>query len=226
MALNEYQREIIAEAYKTFRDFENKEPDIVNRANTILQELNQDIMNWDEEADISFIFAEDNGKYLIGSGPDCIASPKKAKSSGKNFIRFLEDEKTQGIIKEMFKIRKKEKMDFRIPAKIYKLGLFDYLKEYKFKGEKPWFYTLRFVGMIYPEIFTTIAERKQLFKTAKILQFDDVRDDKKNYRFELVQLQIRYKIKEYLEENDLINNESLWSRASIATNITDVYKRA
>ncbi len=226
MALNEYQRAVIAEAYKEFRDIENQDPGISDKANKTLKEFHQEIIQWDGKSDIDFIFAEDNEKYLVGAAPDCVASPKKSKSSAKNFIVFLQDEKTQKIIKEMFKIRKKQEIDFTIPAKIYKLGFFDYLKDYKFKGEKPWFHGLRFVGMIYPEIFTTIAERKQLFKTAKILQFDDIRDDKKNYRFELVQLQIRYKVKEYLEENNLIKNESMWSRASIASNITDVYKRA
>lgn len=226
MDLNDFQKNIIERAYESHREFVQHNPEISEFANETLEEFHREIENWDESKEIDFIFADNNEKYLIGDRPNNVSTEGKANHTRKNFIKFMKDEKTQEIIKKMFNLRKQNNLDFTIPARVYKLALFDYLKEYKFRGDKPWLYTLRFVIMTFPELFTTIADRKKLFKTAKILEFDNVRDDKRNYRFELVEFQIRSAVDSYLEEIGALEDLTLWGNAAVAWNIVDEYKKA
>ncbi|MDK2919601.1 MAG: hypothetical protein PWQ37_2334 [Candidatus Petromonas sp.] len=226
MDLNDFQKGIIEMAYQSHKDFVEENREAVKIANETLKEFHREIELWDDSKDIEFIFADNNEKYLIGERPNNICDEGNANHTRKNFIKFMHDKRTKNIVKKMFNLRKKNELDFTIPARVYKLALFDHLKEYKFRGDKPWLYTLRFVIMTFPELFTTIADRKKLFKTAKILQFQNVRDDKKNYRFELVEFQIRSAVDSYLKEMGVLDDLTLWGNAAVAYNIVDEYKRA
>ncbi len=225
MILNNYQKNVIELAYERHRDFIKDNPEVSKCANKVLKEFHKEIGLWDKEEDIDFIFADDNEKYLVGKHLNSIWDDEKFKNTKNKFVRFMNEDKTKNIIKKMFILRKSHELDYTIPAQIYKLALFDYLKEYQIKGKKPWMYTLRFVNMIFPEVLTTISDRKTLFKTARALQFEDIRDHKKYNRFELVQFKIRWAVNALLQEKDALDDITLWGNAAVARNILDVYKK-
>ena len=157
--------ELVYQAYKRMVQNFPEDNERLQLARQTLKDFHQAIERWDATQDIDFIT-----DFLTGDGPNSIAKDGGGRVAQPNFKKFMEDEKVRGKVKDLFMIRKTNKVDFAIVEEIKRVGLYKFLEGYKFEERnKPWLYVRRFLIMIFPEVFTTIASRTCLPKVAKEL---------------------------------------------------------
>ncbi|AZN39539.1 hypothetical protein [Paenibacillus albus] len=191
-------------------EFEHIEPS----ASWFLNEIHQRIRSWDESSSIS-IFEP----YWLNKNANDVSAEGVAKMNKANFTVFVNDPTTQEKLKQLLMLRKNADLDYRLPAKISKVGLIEHLDRFNFsRGNKPVFFVHRMLIMIFPELFTSIADRVKLDESAKVLGIKS-----KGVAFELVQYQLRDKVNDFIIEAGL-QNESEFVKRGIAWWVLDAAK--
>ncbi|MEK4105554.1 hypothetical protein NST28_15850 [Paenibacillus sp. FSL R10-2791] len=191
-------------------EYEHIEPS----ATRFLNEIHQKISNWNESTSLS-IFEP----YWLNKNANDVSAEGVAKMNKANFNVFVNDPTTQEKLKQLLMLRKNAELDFRLPAKISKVELIEHLARFNFsRGNKPVFFVHRMLIMIFPELFTSIADRVKLDESAKVLGIKS-----KGVAFELVQYQVRDKVNDFIIEERL-QNESEFVKRGIAWWVLDAAK--
>lgn len=173
-----------------------------------IKQFHDRIKKWDRSEEIDFI-----KDFMLGEGADCVSAPGMAVIGKNNFKQFMDDQGTREIIKKLFVLKQGQtKIEaWKIPGQIEKTGYLAYLDRFEFeRGNKPLLFCNRFLIMIFPEVFTTIADVNALEKTRKILEIADA----PNISFEKLQYQIRMVTDEHCKYKNI--EESEFYKAVIA----------
>ena len=191
-------------------DFKHIEPS----ATRFLYEIHQRISSWDESSSIS-IFEP----YWLNNNANDVSAEGIAKMNKANFADFINDPTTQEKLRQLLMLRKNANLDYKLPAKISKIGLIEHLDRFNFsRGNKPVFFVHRMLIIIFAELFTSIADRVKLDESAKVLGIKS-----KGVAFELVQYQVRDKVNDFIIEAGL-QNESEFVKRGIAWWVLDAAK--
>jgi hypothetical protein len=185
--------------------------DIEPKATQFLQQLRLDIRNGNGSSNISVF-----DHYWTAITANTVSAEGLAKMNKQNFTFFLKDTSTQEKLLQLLSLREHEQLDYRLINKIVDIGMIEHLDKFTFlSGNKPLFYVHRLEIMIFPELFTSISDRKKLNDTAKEL---GIRSE--NLTFEKLQYQIREKVDTFIHEEGL-DNESDFVKRGIAWWVID-----
>nr|WP_154891880.1 hypothetical protein [Paenibacillus xylanexedens] len=172
----------------------------------LLDELSQEVLNWNINDTISIF-----DKYWTATRANDISKEGTAKIFRSQFNNiFLKDQDVQNKIQSLILLRLQEPLDYRLISKIANVKLIEQLNRIPFENGRPLFYVHRLEIMIFPQLFTTIADRNKLDKTAKLL---GIKSDK--VAFERVQYQIREKVNDFIH-NERLSQESEFIKSAIA----------
>ncbi|WP_145331126.1 hypothetical protein [Paenibacillus xylanexedens] len=172
----------------------------------LLDELSQEVLNWNINDTISIF-----DKYWTATRANDISKEGTAKIFRSEFNNiFLKDQDVQNKIQSLILLRLQEPLDYRLISKIANVKLIEQLNRIPFENGRPLFYVHRLEIMIFPQLFTTIADRNKLDKTAKLLR---IKSDK--VAFERVQYQIREKVNDFIH-NERLSQESEFIKSAIA----------
>ncbi|MBY0205048.1 hypothetical protein SAMN05720606_102374 [Paenibacillus polysaccharolyticus] len=172
----------------------------------LLDELSQEVLNWNINDTISIF-----DKYWTATRANDISKEGTAKIFRSEFNNiFLKDQDVQNKIQSLILLRLQEPLDYRLISKIANVKLIEQLNRIPFENGRPLFYVHRLEIMIFPQLFTTIADRNKLDKTAKLL---GIKSDK--VAFERVQYQIREKVNDFIH-NERLSQESEFIKSAIA----------
>lgn len=172
----------------------------------LLEELHQEILNWNNNESVSKF-----EKYWTASEANDVSKEGNAKSTRFEFNNlFLKDHDVQNKIQSLLLLRLQEPLDYRLISKIADVKLIDQLNRISFENGRPLLYVHRLEIMIFPQLFTTIADRNKLDKTAKLL---GIKSDK--VAFERVQYQVREKVNDFIYREGL-SRESEFVKSAIA----------
>ncbi|QRG68304.1 hypothetical protein [Brevibacillus choshinensis] len=200
---------LLFQAYQMLKkDLERPEfQHIESTATKFLHQLQYEIQEWDGISNKTTF-----DKYWTAPEANAVSAEGIAKMNKSNFTElFLKDAYTQDKVRQLLFIRQQESLDFRLVKKIADVGLIEHLDKYPFSfGKKPLFYVHRLEIMIFPELVTSIADRKKLEDTAKELGING-----NSVGFEKLQYQIREKIDTFIQENSL-ESESDFVKRGIA----------
>lgn len=164
-------------------------------ANEALQRLHQDIRTWGIVDDVSPFDA-----YWTDAGANAISAEGNARMVKGDFNTYLQDPDTRERVRQLLLLRKKEAIDFRLVHKAVEIGLIENLDRFNFVVGRPLLYVHRMELMIFPELSTSIADRKKLEDTGKELGING-----KNVAFERLQYQVRDKVDDFIREEGLTN---------------------
>lgn len=172
----------------------------------LLDELSQEVLNWNINDTISIF-----DKYWTATRANDISKEGTAKIFRSEFNNiFLKDQDVQNKIQSLILLRLQEPLDYRLISKIANVKLIEQLNRIPFENGRPLFYVHRLEIMIFPQLFTTIADRNKLDKTATLL---GIKSDK--VAFERVQYQIREKVNDFIH-NERLSQESEFIKSAIA----------
>ncbi|MEK4324678.1 hypothetical protein MKX70_02175 [Paenibacillus sp. FSL R7-0312] len=164
-------------------------------ATQTLQRLHQDIHAWDLSAEISHFDA-----YWTETEANAISAEGTARVFKGDFVTYLQDTNTREKVRQLLLLRKKEGFDFRAVNKAAEIGLIEHMDRFSFANGRPLFYLHRMEIMIFPELFTSIADRNKLESTGREL---GIKVGK--VAFERLQYQIRDKVDDFIHEEGLMN---------------------
>jgi hypothetical protein len=182
-------------------------------ANQTLQRLHQDIQACDIAADISQFDA-----YWTETEANAISAEGAARVFKGDLVTYLKDKDTREKVRQLLLLRKKEVVDFRVVNKVAETGLIEHMDRFSFSNGRPLFYVHRIEIMIFPELFTSIADRNKLEGTGKEL---GIKGEK--VAFERLQYQIRDKVDDFIREEGLMN-ETDFVKRGIAWWVLDAAK--
>lgn len=188
----------------------NEEPQLVPLADKTLKEFNTYMKQWDGVTDIP-------EEFIWGSGPDAISSIGAGVSGKANFFEFMKDQKTKEIIKKLVDLRKNNSVNYKLIRPIHEAALLDYLDKYTFfKGSRPKISVCRLLTMLFPELFTTIANENHLKATAQALEIQSY----KTLSFEHLQYLVWDKVQDILKSSKL-QTSNLFMNGAVAYWIID-----
>lgn len=194
---------------------ENPDPDFENKTNTLLKNLHARIDAWEPGQSVDFI--ED---FLVGEEVNRFAAAIaiEPRLIVPNLLNFIQRDDTKEILAKLFLIRKQnyQLMSYALAGTIRQIGLLDHLSK-KGQSPKPTMYTQRLELLLFPELFTAIADSHYLKQVGEELNIPNAR----SRPFESLQFYIREKINKYLEANQLTENESTFFKAAIAWHVLD-----
>jgi hypothetical protein len=181
-----------------------------------LNALHREINRWDGETDPLFIDGIDNNNFFIGVGADSFAAGGSGAKTGQpNFKRFIQDDVYRKKIKDLLLIRKiSTNKNDDLLNEINRINIHEDL--YEFEGNpRPIILVNRMMLMIFPELFTTIADVDKMRATALKLDvdvnhLDNIKD------FPTIQYKIKQKVKSCLENEGLKGKLHPLAEASIA----------
>jgi hypothetical protein len=131
----------------------------------LLDELSQEVLNWNINDTISIF-----DKYWTATRANDISKEGTAKIFRSEFNNiFLKDQDVQNKIQSLILLRLQEPLDYRLISEIANVKLIEQLNRIPIENGRPLFYVHRLEIMIFPQLFTTIADRNKLDKTAKLL---------------------------------------------------------
>lgn len=174
-------------------------------ATEILVRLHNHIQSWNGISDVS-----EFNTYWTDNDANAVSAQGLAVTFKKDFHKFLEDRLTKEKLHQLLMLRKSNKIDFSIINNIVDVGLIKHLENFSFDNGRPFFYVHRLEIMLFPELFTSIADRTKLDKTAKLLGIKG-----KGVAFERLQYQIRDKVNDFIREEGL-TEESDFAKRNLA----------
>lgn len=194
---------------------ENPDPDFEDKTNTLLKNLHARIDAWEPGHSVDFI--ED---FLVGDEVNRFAAAIaiEPRPIVPNLLNFIQRKDTQEILAKLFLVRKQnyQVMSFALAGTIRKIGLLDHLSAIG-QSPKPTMYTQRLELLLFPELFTAIADSHYLKQVAEELNIPNA----KSKPFESLQFYVREQINKYLEEHRLTEKESTFFKAAIAWHVLD-----
>lgn len=187
----ENEDELIPLAYKIALEEQKANPERFTLANETLNKYEQFMLNWKQGDNLKFI--EEN---VLGEKPETVAASGLAKMAQSNFLIFIKDDKIQEKLIELILIKQQTTLDkYEKINKIMDVNLTSALERFQFRsGPKPKLLVNRLLIMMFPEIFTTIANPGSLNKTARCIGIKGVNS------FEKKQIQIKDRTDSYLEK--------------------------
>jgi hypothetical protein len=212
---NQVIDERIKKAYETY--MEKKDQNIDSLALSTLNDLHNQIADWvgnvDKLSGINFY-----RKYLTGRHMDAIAARGAATATIENFESIMGKVVTVKKIAKLFMIRRDHELQSGIVNKIAEVDFITAVINHPTQeGAKPLLYTHRFLLSCFIEIMTTIADRNHLEDTAILIGIGKP----KTVSFERLQVQVREIVEDSLIRQDIGNELTKFSRATIAYHIKD-----
>jgi hypothetical protein len=207
--------EIVRKAYDRY--YLMREPHIDELALSTLNDYHNRIAAWggNQENLKGIGFYKD---YLLGKHMAAIAADGAAAIEHENFKSVLGQVGTARKFARLFSIRKNNTLHEGLVNQITEVNFINYvLDNPRIIGDKPRLYTNRILLSIFIEIMTSIANRGHLDKTAKLLGISSP----SGISFERLQVQVRNIIEESLIRQDLGNELTKFSRATIAFHVKE-----
>ena len=202
----------VKKAYERYN--REKNPAIDSLALSTLNNFHHLIEGWQgsEENLDGIIFLK---KFLTGPHIDAIAARGMAQAIIQNFEHIMTRKGTARKTAKLFCIRRDNSLGEGLASQIADVDFINYVVEHRdLEGTKPLLYTNRFLLSIFIEIMTTIADINHLNTTARLLGINPA-----GVSFEKLQIQIRSKVEDALKRQDIGNELTKFSRATIAYHI-------
>jgi hypothetical protein len=157
--------------------------------------------------------------YLLGSHMAAIAADGAAAIKHENYKLVMGKVGTVRKLARLFCIRRDNTLHGDLADQIRKVNFINYvLNSPAREGFRPRLYTNRILLSIFIEIMTSIADRGHLNTTAKLLGIEGPN----GISFEKLQVQVRNIVEESLIRQDLGNELTKFTRATIAYHLRDV----
>jgi hypothetical protein len=207
--------ERVKKAYERF--YEVHDPQIDELALKTLNDYHSKIENWtgnpEELRGIGFY-----RDYLVGKHMAAIAADGAAPIKYENYKLVMGKVGTARRLAKLFCIRRDHTLHPDLVDEIRKVNFINYvLNNPAREGFRPHLYTNRILVSIFIEIMTSIANRGHLNETAKLLGISSP----SGISFERLQVQVRNIIEKSLFRQDLGNELTKFSRATIAFHVKD-----
>jgi hypothetical protein len=201
-------------AYTTYLKKINEDPrikEIEEKAVETISSLRKRIEELPDFEDTSFIL-----DYSLGEGPNAFAAPMAIPLPNieNNLTRLLNTKGGKKHLRALFSLMN-EKPSLGLVERIEEHSLNTFADESpdQFKP-RPRLYASRLELMLFPDLFTTVADFVKIKEKARLLGFETL-----GKSFEEVQYLVRSSIDDYLEENNLKDTLTSFQAAALAWEI-------
>jgi hypothetical protein len=209
-----YNKDVIEKAYKTYLEKLNEDPkikEIEEKAVQAISTLRERIANLPDYEEISFIH-----EHLFGEGPNAFAAPMAIPLPGieDNLHKLLKTKGGKKHLRALFPLLNEEKSSALV-EKIEENSLVEYVNGSPEKfSPRPRLYASRLELMLFPELFTTVADFPKIKEKARLLGFNPT-----GKSFEEIQYLVRSSIDHFLEERNLKDTITPFQAAALAWEI-------
>jgi hypothetical protein len=206
---------IVKKAYEHY--LKVRDPEIDKLALKTLSEFHDFIEKWNGSPEslrgISFF-----RNFLTGTPMDSIAARGMALANIENFNKVMNKVSTVKKIAKLVCIRRDNPFSEGLVNKIAEVNFIPHVINHPaVEGVRPILYTHRFLLSMFIEMMTTIADRVHLDQTARLLGKNPT-----GVSFERLQIQIRREVEDSLIRQNIGNELTKFSRATIAYHIKEV----
>ncbi|MHC0037623.1 hypothetical protein [Pseudoneobacillus sp. C159] len=200
---------LVQRAYHLYLEQKNDERDSL--ALKTINDFHRKIARWDESIP-GFKRLGFFQHYLVGPHMEAIASSGSAAAKHDNFKSLMIKPSTLAKIRSLFVLRKAGPVEENMISQLAEIDLINHVTEHPNRtGNRPSAYINRFLICMFIEIMTTIADKGQLSKTARLLG-----KNPDNVSFERLQVQVRESVDEALDRLGIGQELNLFTRATIA----------
>ncbi|MEW9053060.1 MAG: hypothetical protein AB2392_18010 [Neobacillus sp.] len=202
--INEESYQLLKNAYSTLKEDMKKNSYYEETSNELYKEIQGMLSGSNEILNV----VDYLNKVFISDRAEAVSAVGQGRMNRGNFIEFLEDDKTQHKLYQLTELAVRNNVSL---SKIKEVGLLDYLDRYRFSGNKPLTYTHRMFILLFPEKNTVTIDRGKLESIGIKLGITGA----KSVPFHNLQLQIREKVDEFIEEERL-QDESIYIKMAIS----------